>query len=340
MIKIQLGFLMITIVFCLLSGTAAGFEGWDASAYTLQIENDGLAGTDRDYSSGIRLSLSVPYGRRVTASPATDSGSSNHNRPAPPDGHPAKRLFSLAVGHKIFTPSDLEREDLIKDDRPYAGFAYLGLGLHNTENQRKESWELDLGVVGPRAYAEESQNNVHRLIGSEEACGWRNQLADEFAVEAIYEAKWRLFGDPGGNPGFGYDVIPHLGGRLGNVHIGLNLGVELRLGWNLPPNFGTSPTLVGRETHGAFSVARGRNGIHLFIATDGRLVLRDIFLDGNTWKQSHHVEKKPLVADLMAGIGLAYGPFRASYAGVYRTKQFETQERGQVYGVFILSYAR
>ena len=43
------------------------------------------------------------------------------------------------------------------------------------------------------------------------------------------------------------------------------------------------------------------------------------------------------MADFMGGIGFVFERFKASYAYVFRTKQFDTQEKAQVFGTFISS---
>ena len=76
---------------------------------------------------------------------------------------------------------------------------------------------------------------------------------------------------------------------------------------------------------------RHQLGIYFFASVDVQLVLRDIFLDGNTFQDSHSVEKNPLVADFMTGAALYYGRYRMSFANVRRTKQFDTQKSDQGY---------
>jgi hypothetical protein len=66
--------------------------------------------------------------------------------------------------------------------------------------------------------------------------------------------------------------------------------------------------------------------------------LRDIFLDGNTFKESHKVEKEPFVADLMAGIAMRFGALQISYAYTLRTREFEEQEKSHNFGALNLSY--
>ena len=59
---------------------------------------------------------------------------------------------------------------------------------------------------------------------------------------------------------------------------------------------------------------------------DWRAVARDIFLDGNTFRDSRSVNKEPFVADISAGIGLIAGRWQATYTQVRRTREFKTQQ--------------
>jgi hypothetical protein len=72
---------------------------------------------------------------------------------------------------------------------------------------------------------------------------------------------------------------------------------------------------------------------------DGRLVLRDIFLDGNTFRDSHSVDKETFVADLVGGIALTYGRFKVNYALVLRTPEFKQREDKHTFGAINVSYA-
>ena len=75
------------------------------------------------------------------------------------------------------------------------------------------------------------------------------------------------------------------------------------------------------------------------MGVDGRAVLRDIFLDGNTFQDSHSIDKELLVADVVAGLALSYHRLRLSYAYVYRTREFEHQKDPQIFGTFTFSFA-
>ena len=201
-----------------------------------------------------------------------------------------------------------------------------------------------IGILGPHSYAEDLQNWTHDSIHSRRARGWDNQLEDELLVEAVYETQWRQY-QSGNGEGFGFDVIPHMGGRIGNMNIYANTGAEARIGWGLPGNYGTCTVRTGCETDSesagpeAGISANIRSGFHFFTAMDVRAVLWDITLDGNTCQDSHSVDKMNIVADFMAGVGMEYRRIKASYSYIYRTRQFRSQDRNHIFGAVSVSYS-
>jgi hypothetical protein len=76
---------------------------------------------------------------------------------------------------------------------------------------------------------------------------------------------------------------------------------------------------------------------YLFAGVEGRAVARNIFLDGNTFKDSRSVDKEPLVGDLQWGVTLTWQGARLSYTHVWRTREFTTQDGGDQFGSISLS---
>jgi hypothetical protein len=307
-------------------------------AFTAYWENDVFAGTDRYYTNGLKFTLSTPY-----KEDSTSFHLPRWSRPVmnllPFVSDPSSlQAVSLSLGQNIYTPDDISRSDVNPDDRPYAGIAYLAAGFHGIKGNRMTSWEVDVGVVGPLSYAEQTQESIHRMTGSRQAQGWSHQLHNELALEVICESQWKAFHGEYVR-GFNYDVIPHLGARVGNVQIYVNTGAEARIGWNLPGDFGSCPIRPGCETNSGDirGKTEGLFGAHVFTAVDGRVVLRDIFLDGNTFGGSPSVEKEFFVADVMAGVAVEYGKFKMSYSYVLRTKQFKAQQNNQIFGTISLT---
>ncbi|MCA1605284.1 MAG: lipid A deacylase LpxR family protein, partial [Acidobacteria bacterium] len=68
-----------------------------------------------------------------------------------------------------------------------------------------------------------------------------------------------------------------------------------------------------------------------------RFIAYNIFLDGNADGDSLSVDKEPLVADIQVGAVGTIGWLHLAYTHVYRTQEFEEQDRGDRFGAISLS---
>jgi lipid A 3-O-deacylase len=298
-----------------------------APTLTLYVENDSFDGTDRHYTSGVKLSwLSADLtgwgwtGWRKTFIDLLPFV----NRPE------GQKNFGISFGQNIYTPQDLTARTPDPKDRPYAGWSYLEFAFVSKTPVIADTISIQLGVVGPDSYAKQTQGLVHKLISDADPQGWDHQLHDEPGVNFIYERRWRFYARTLDDT-LGLDLVPHAGASLGNVQTYANAGGTLRLGFNLPSDFGVdlvSPGSVGSAPADDMDprVARNRDfSLFVFTAVDGRAVARDIFLDGNTFRSSPSVHKEPLVADLSAGLGLIAGRWQFTLTQVRRTREFKTE---------------
>lgn len=313
--------------------------------FTFRIENDLFAGTDRHYTNGIKLSwISPDLTRFRDSDQLPDWGKRMVNRLPYSRVEGLQRNIVFSVGQNMFTPEDIEARGLIRNDRPYAGWLYGSAAFHNKNYRHLDTFEVQAGFVGPLALGEEAQDLIHELRGIDQANGWDHQIENEPGLSLIYEHKDRVI-TPVSLGGFGFDAITHYGGALGNVFTYTNAGVEMRLGWNLPTDFGTSLLRPGGETNAPADTQDPRYqeighgfSLHAFAAVSGRMVFRDIFLDGNTFRDSHSVDKEFLVGDLVCGISLIVDSVKVSYAQVLRTKEFTGQASGHNFGSISISY--
>jgi hypothetical protein len=294
-------------------------------AFSFHLENDIFALTDRYYTHGVKLSWITP-----------DRMSQNSD----PIFHQA---ISLSFGQNIYTPYDIEREDLIEDDRPYAGISYFTLAVHRKKNQTMDTFEFLVGIVGPSSLAKQIQRFVHSLYRGTRPQGWHHQLKDEIVFDLAYDKKWRIFRSDKAKK-MEYDLIGHVGGSLGTMITAFATGWQFRFGSNLPRDFGTFLLRPGGES-GALFVEHvnhrsdsKKSGIHGFLYLVGHAVIRNIFLDGNTFQDSHRVEKYPFVGDIALGFVISKNRFKFSYAYVFRTKQFTTQAKPHIFGAINISY--
>src|SRR5205823_10726214 len=99
--------------------------------------------------------------------------------------------FGYQLGQSMFTPSDTHRPEPLLNDRPYAGWLYTGLivqrrGLGTGEFLTLENFQVDLGVIGPDALADNVQSWYHHHLPP----GWKNQLHDEPGIALKYGRAW------------------------------------------------------------------------------------------------------------------------------------------------------
>jgi len=318
---------------------------WAASAIAddpgyiigLQFENDFFGGgTDRHFSHGTRIECLTPPVQVITDAAdklpwfTTEKARSD-------DLNELEARVSFSLGQNIYTPEDTLASQLIKDDRPYAGWLYMGFGLvANQGVNRYDKLELEIGLVGPYSFAEDVQTFWHSLFGLQVPNGWDNQLKTEPGVVLYYE-QTRRYERQNVCLGLNADVLPHFGGALGNIFTYAAAGVTFRIGSNLSDDFGPPrirPSLPGSAY---FHPERGFNW-YLFAGLEGRAILHNIFLDGNTFKESQSVDKKYVVGDLQAGLVVQWSRFRITYTQIFRTKEFDGQDRGDIYGSLSLSY--
>jgi lipid A 3-O-deacylase len=241
------------------------------------------------------------------------------------------RNLVVSIGHLIYTPEDIKAKQIIENDRPYAGYLYSSLGYHTRSDNKLDTIEFSLGLIGPSSQGQQAQDFIHELRDFEKFNGWDNQLNNEVTINVLYEHKQRFFRNTTLTKRLQHDLIAHTGISLGTVATHINTGFEYRIGLHLPDDFGTASVRPGGD-----SASPGRNdlrlrpkfinGLHVFLAADSRLVARDIFLDGNTFEDSHGVDKKTVVADIALGFNFISGQWKFSYAQVWRTKEFKLQE--------------
>jgi lipid A 3-O-deacylase len=342
----SLAVVLLLICFLPCPSLAGDEEASRSETLTVYLENDLLAFDDNDryYTHGTKISWisrDISNYRDIVLAPSWIHRLIGRMPFVNDPGD--RRTVSVSFGQNIYTPEDKERSDLILDDRPYAGITYLGLGLHSKSERQMNTLEFGIGIVGRHSYAEDIQKEVHIWTDSADPKGWSHQLHDEPILNLYFERKWKAFKTRGpDNPGF--DFIPHMGIAVGNAYTGINMGGQVRFGWNLPNDFGTYLIRQGSDGSAPLDDADPRFlrpcqrfGIHLFLAVDGNAVARNILLDGNTFRDGYSVDKKPFVADVIGGIGIIVQRFKITYSYVYRTKEFETQKGEQEFGSISVS---
>jgi lipid A 3-O-deacylase len=338
------------IAFVLIAAAALPLAAQDSPkrpwTMALAFENDLFAGTDRYYTNGAKIAWATPDLPAAGTTAGVPAWLQALTRAlAPARSAEDRRFASIFLGQEMYTPIELWRADSIPGKEPYAGFLYAGLGFHRRDAASMDSVTLFAGIVGPASLGEAMQKLVHGIFGFQPPLGWANQLKNEPVLGAGIDRKWRVL-EAASPERSGWEVLGHAGGVLSNAFTEAAGGFLIRAGWGIPADFGTTgqrpgfdgaalvPDAGPRDTAAAKGIA-----FHAFAGLDVHAILRDIFLDGNTFRDSLSVERIPFAADVTAGFAARWGRLDIRYAYTYWTRRFVGEHAPFVFGSLSAAFA-
>lgn len=308
----------------------------DNDYITLAVEND-MFGSDDDryYTSGVRASyFKVGADMPVILAEELDNL-------IPTFDIDDKTSVFFSVGQNLYTPSSIALETPQRGDRPWAAWLYSSMGLLSVTDNHVDEIEASLGIVGPPALGKQTQRLIHKLWDIQDPRGWKNQLKTEPGLILSWERRF-----PASlsieTRNLWFDLSPSYGITLGNIYTHATAGLSFQVGpefqrWQDMP-MRVRPSMPGTGFFAPVN-SRTRLGWILFGGAEGRLVGRNIFLDGNSFRSdSPSVDKKFFVYDLNLGAALTYGPARVSYTMVRRSEEFTAQNRPAYFGGLNLTF--
>jgi lipid A 3-O-deacylase len=233
----------------------------------------------------------------------------------------------VRLGQKIFTPENLffYRPGVV--DRPYAGWLSLTWARDRFTAARTTTASLEVGVTGGPSLARQIQEELHTLLNRIPPQGWEYQLPFEVAFAASVRDTWRVpLADNG--RGWTFAVEPHWIVTAGTMRTSTEAGYALRVGWKAPPE----SDIPGTSFDDFHLAAR--------LGAEGEAVLRDLFLDGATWKESASIPKEPLVGRTRASVLLGWRRVDVHLGVTRSTKEFKAQDVPHLYGTLGVTVRR
>ncbi|MFV1984252.1 MAG: lipid A deacylase LpxR family protein, partial [Thiohalomonadales bacterium] len=302
-IKTRYKYFLSIFVLLILMMTEALAEDKTPEFFTFTFENDIFVGNDDGYTNG----TGITFGK----GPFTEFNNDN----LPHWLHWLTKDFYIStmknkrrgIAHMFFqrmqTPEDLSVVELIENDVPYAGLLAWQGTLFAWDDSVSDHLSLYLGVVGPVSLAEETQDIIHKLTGSDKAMGWNNQIGNEpvFKVEA--QRVWNLYRSNGQR--FQYDIIGLATAGIGNLESATKAGFAMRWGTHLVASFATYTLQADRQVNPLALSAN--NDFYFFLGGVAGIVFNDILINGNTFKDSHSVPLEHYQNQVSTGVVWNFG---------------------------------
>jgi|GEM_PF-382964 len=219
---------------------------------------------------------------------------------------------SISLSEIVMTPNDLTQTQAIYDDIPYSGTLGIDFSLFAWDKNQFDEYRISVGVVGPLSGAEQLQNLVHKITGSEEAKGWDNQLGNHFYVNLGYLKGMKNY-EYFLNNDTRFEWFNSMYFDAGNYYIGAGAGSLVRIGQNIPNNFNTPSTLMSTSASNNLNFTSRKNefgwAANLGISADliGYMYLQEAAIDAG-----YDVEREWGIVSLTASFELYYENMRAS----------------------------
>ncbi len=299
---------------------------------SVTVENDffgflGGGSTDRYYSSGVavRFGRGGPDASRFAERLAHGLFGNAGSR----EGR-VNETFGLA--HSFFTPDNIALSDLQADEHPYAGYLRLSYEWALQQRETIDVAQVAVGVVGPWAQAAHVQSFWHSVVGSVEPQGWSTQLRNEPVVQFTWLRKWHRAVLLDG-PDLELDLRPVTTVSLGNALIDGSAGLEIRLGRGLGETFGAPRSGPQAPGSGFFEETGRQVRWSIFAGVDGRAVGRNLFVEGNSFRDGPGRPLERFVNDIRLGAQVQVRGVEFTYTFVARSREFDTQEGRHRFGL-------
>ena len=260
----------------------------------ITVDNDIFVGSDDGYTNGLYVSL---------ASIAETPKAKTPNLLIKPftfllsDRKVNWSSNAYTFGQTMATPEDITLEVPEQNDLPYTGILFFTTTHLRTDNKFSDDIFLTLGLVGPLSFAAESQEFVHRVIGSDIPQGWDTQLDDELVFRLGRGRTYRIlskFNDR-------MDVLFRASASVGTLISDVELSGMLRFGQNIRNSY-ASASLISNRTLNPIAID---HSWYFYIGIGSEYVFNSIFLDGNTFVDSPSIDYEPLTFAIRAGV--SYG---------------------------------
>lgn len=241
--------------------------------------------------------------------------------------------IAYTVAHLLQTPIDISTSQLVEEDAPYVGLMAWHGKLTAYDQNTIDRLSLTFGLVGPASGAEFVQKITHEVIAASEPHGWENQISNEFVFQLQAERNWRIYNKEFVSSEF--DLVTGVDTGFGNYRSDIGVGLGVRWGQDLQNNFSSYSVFPIEKLNTAHNSDKGW---YLFANTSSFYVANDIFMDGNTFQDSHRVDLIHLQYGASIGVMANIYNWNFVYSLVQLSDQYRGQNESSRFGSFTVTY--
>ncbi len=294
------------------------YNRYYTKAIQIRTDNDFYVNPflDEYYSNGLYLNFRF-------LKPSTDSSFN-------------KSIYSFELGQAIYTPSKDYKASSSRQDRPFAAYLF---GSFSFEKYRKDKQffqaEIQVGILGPSAFGEQSQSFLHRTFGMAETLGWDYQIQDQIGLNINLQMLRSLF--YAFNRQMDFNIFSK--GELGTVADRIHLGFLSRIGFNSLNSI--QHTALLQSNIGKENTAYSGNEVYFFLKPSIAYVFYDATLSGSLFKDKSPVvfDALPIQTSLEVGLEVASKRFNVSYSIFFLSQKPDNDlAKGHQFGRIELSY--
>ncbi|ETZ20426.1 lipid A deacylase LpxR family protein [Pedobacter sp. V48] len=246
-----------------------------------------------------------------------------------------KKIYEISAGQKMYNPISGYAPDPEKQDRPFAGYLYVGGALswfHSNESILKTS--IEIGTTGPNSLAEDGQELLHSTVGFYELDGWQYQIRNEMAVNLSAQYTKLLHRASNNAIDFSFDGYTN----VGTTFSGAGAGILFRAGGiNQLFNSAYTNAVIGNN---AKTKALVKREIFFYAKPQLNFVAYDATVQGSMFNNNSPVTFgiKPIVFAQQIGFNYSSQRFTFDFGMLFKTKEIKSTAKAHQYGSISMFY--
>ncbi|MCS0290457.1 lipid A deacylase LpxR family protein [Vibrio alginolyticus] len=294
------------------------------STVSFTIDNDGIFGVDQDYTNGVFLSYATDQLTQESQWKWLSLANSEHAN---------IDKIELVLGHKMWTPSDIEADYPLINDRLYAGYLHTEINYLSLTSDKAVRYNFTIGTTGESSLSEKAQEIVHGITGSTDPQGWDYQIEDKVAFSLGYRVFNKLMRSEEQKTQWEITNINDI--NAGNFRSDVSQGVMFRWGTNLANSIGAANISV-ESPFSASMIAQNTSSWFLFTGFEGRYRFNDMTIEGDRPgipepSAPYDITLQNWQASAVAGVSWYNQNYGASITFTIKTPDYE-EAQTDVYG--------